>query len=85
MEDCDEDDLDAALDWLLARRARTEKKLLAHFGNDRDGQKGLPIIVYGVLTDPATTAIPPRWPIRSGSCDSALAWSAWSWWVIGGC
>ena len=24
---------------------------LAHFGHDRDGQKGLPIIVYGVLTD----------------------------------
>jgi len=24
---------------------------LAHFGHDRDGKKGLPIIVYGVLTD----------------------------------
>src|SRR5215469_13756347 len=24
---------------------------LAHYGHDRDGQKGLPIIVYGLLTD----------------------------------
>jgi transposase len=77
VEDCDEDDLYQALDWLLARQARIEKKLaqrhlaegavvlydvsssyyeghtcpLALFGKDRDGQKGLPIIVYGVLTD----------------------------------
>jgi transposase len=76
---CDEDHLYRALDWLLARQARIEKKLaerhlsegavvlydvsssyyeghtcpLAHFGNDRDGQKGLPIIVYGVLTNAA--------------------------------
>jgi transposase len=75
--DCDEDHLYRALDWLLARQARIEKKLaqrhlaegavvlydvsssyyeghtcpLARFGKDRDGQKGLPIIVYGVLTD----------------------------------
>ncbi len=26
---------------------------LAHYGHDRDGKKGLPIIVYGLLTDPA--------------------------------
>ena len=77
VEQCDEDDLYAALDWLLARQARIENKLaqrhlgeggvvlydvstsyyeghtcpLARFGKDRDGQKGLPIIVYGVLTD----------------------------------
>lgn len=25
---------------------------LAHYGHDRDGKKGLPIIVYGLLTDP---------------------------------
>lgn len=73
----DEDDLYAAMDWLLARQDRIEQKLaarhladgavvlydvsssyyegrtcpLARFGHDRDGQKGLPIIVYGVLTD----------------------------------
>ena len=72
-----EDDLYDAMDWLVARQQRIEKKLaarhltdgavvlydvsssyyegqtcpLAQFGHDRDGQKGLPIIVYGVLTD----------------------------------
>jgi len=72
-----EDDLYQAMDWLLARQARVEKKLaarhlgdgalvlydvsssyyeghtcpLARFGHDRDGQKGLPVIVYGLLTD----------------------------------
>lgn len=77
VEDADEDDLYDAMDWLLARQERIEKKLaqrhltdgavvlydvsssyyegrtcpLAVFGHDRDGQKGLPIIVYGVLTD----------------------------------
>lgn len=77
--DADEDDLYEAMDWLVARQARIEKKLadrhlsegcyvlydvsssyyegrtcpLARFGHDRDGQKGLPIIVYGVLTDDA--------------------------------
>src|SRR5437879_2308062 len=75
--DASEDDLYAALDWLLGRQPQIEKKLaarhlteggrvlydvsssyyegrtcpLAVFGHDRDGQKGLPIIVYGVLTD----------------------------------
>jgi transposase len=75
--DATEDDLYQALDWLLARQARVEKKLaarhlgdgalvlydvsssyyegrtcpLARFGNDRDGKRGLPIIVYGLLTD----------------------------------
>lgn len=74
-----EDDLYAAMDWLLARQARIENKLaarhlqdggivlydvsssyyeghtcpLAHFGHDRDGKQGLPIIVYGVLTNGA--------------------------------
>jgi transposase len=77
VQDADEDDLYAAMDWLLGRKQRIEKKLakhhlsdgctvlydvsssyyegrtcpLARFGHDRDGQKGLPIIVYGVLTD----------------------------------
>lgn len=75
--DATEDDLYQAMDWLLARQARVEKKLaarhlgdgalvlydvsssyyeghtcpLARFGNDRDGKRGLPIIVYGLLTD----------------------------------
>lgn len=77
VEDADEDDLYEAMDWLLARQQRIEKKLakrhlsegctvlydvtssyyegrtcpLALFGHDRDGQKRLPIIVYGVMTD----------------------------------
>ena len=72
-----EDDLYRAMDWLLERQKRIEKRLaehhlqegglvlydvsssyyegracrLAHYGHDRDGQKGLPIIVYGLLTD----------------------------------
>ena len=77
VQDASEDDLYQALDWLLARQERIEKKLakrhlaegclvlydvsssysegrtcpLAQFGHDRDGQKGRPIIVYGVMTD----------------------------------
>jgi transposase len=77
VEDANEDDLYQAMDWLLERKSRIEKKLadrhlaegslvlydvsssyyeghtcpLAHYGHDRDGKKGLPIIVYGVLTD----------------------------------
>jgi transposase len=72
-----EDDLYRALDWLLARQTRIEKKLaqrhlkagsivlydvsssyyeghtcpLARLGHNRDGKRGLPIIVYGLLTD----------------------------------
>jgi len=75
--DADVDELYAALDWLLARQKRIEKKLakrhlrdgdqalydvsssyyegrtcvLAVRGHNRDGKKGLPIIVYGVMTD----------------------------------
>ena len=75
--DADEDDLYGAMDWLLARQDRIEKKLarrhlsegslvlydvtssyyegrccpLAQYGHDRDGKKGRPIIVYGLLTD----------------------------------
>ena len=75
--DATEDDLYQAMDWLLERQPRIEKKLaarhlsedclvlydvsssyyeghtcpLAHYGHDRDGKKGLPIIVYGVMTD----------------------------------
>lgn len=77
VQDADENDLYAAMDWLLERKGRIEKKLAerhltdgatvlydvtssyyeghscpwAEFGHDRDGQKGLPIIVYGVMTD----------------------------------
>jgi len=75
--DADVDELYEALDWLLARKNRIEKKLarkhlktgdsvfydisssyyegatcpLATFGYSRDKKKGLPIIVYGLLTD----------------------------------
>jgi len=75
--DATEEDLYHAMDWLLARQARIEKKLaarhlgenclvlydvsssyyegrtcpLARYGHDRDGKTGLPIIVYGVMTD----------------------------------
>lgn len=77
VQDADEDDLYEAMDWLLDRKQRIERKLakrhlsdgsivlydvtssyyegrtcpLARFGHDRDGQKGLPIIVYGVMTN----------------------------------
>ncbi len=75
----DVDELYDALDWLLARQRRIERKLadrhlatddhvlydvtssfyeghtcpLAWHGHDRDGKKGLPIIVYGLMTDRA--------------------------------
>lgn len=75
--DATEDDLYQAMDWLLERQPRIEKKLaarhlredglvlydvsssyyeghtcpLAQYGHDRDGKKGLPIIVYGLMTD----------------------------------
>lgn len=75
--EADEDDLYAAMDWLLERQARIEAKLAARhlspgaqvlydvtssyyeghtcplmrFGHDRDGQRGRPIVVYGVLSD----------------------------------
>jgi len=77
VEEASEDDLYQAMDWLLARQERIEKKLaarhlregglvlydvtsgsyegrtcpLAQLGHNRDGEKGLPIIVYGVMTD----------------------------------
>ena len=77
VEDASEDDLYAAMDWLLERQERIEKKLaarhlvegglvlydvtsssyegrtcpLVQFGHNRDGDKHLPIIVYGVMTD----------------------------------
>ena len=73
------DELYDALDWLLARQRRIERKLadrhlatddhvlyyvtssyyeghtcpLARRGHDRDGKKGLLIIVYGLMTDRA--------------------------------
>jgi transposase len=72
-----EDELYQAMDWLLERQPRIEKKLaerhldegslvlydvsssyyegrscpLAQYGHDRDGKQGLPIIVYGLMTD----------------------------------
>jgi transposase len=75
--DADEDDLYRAMDWVLSRQDRIEKKLavrhlsegcfvlydvtssyyegrccpLARYGHDRDGSKGRPIIVYGLMTD----------------------------------
>ena len=85
----DVDELYDALDWLLARQKRIEKKLasrhleegglvlydvsssyyegrtcsLARRGHDRDGRKGLPIIVYGVMTNsrgcPVTVQVYP--------------------------
>lgn len=77
VEEASEDDLYAAMDWLLAHQERMEKKLaarhlreggwvlydvtsssyegrtcpLVHFGHNRDGDKQLPIVVYGVMTD----------------------------------
>ena len=77
VEEATADDLYAAMDWLLERKERIEKKLagrhleegglvlydvtsssyegrtcpLAQFGHNRDGEKSLPIIVYGVMTD----------------------------------
>jgi transposase/ribosomal protein L35 len=77
VEDATDDDLYQAMDWLLERQERIEKKLaarhlgegclalydvtstsyegrtcpLAQFGNNRDGEKGLPCIAYGVLAD----------------------------------
>src|SRR6266436_3546924 len=77
VSEASEDELYQAMDWLLERQPRIEKKLaerhlregslvlydvsssyyegrtcpLARYGHDRDGQKGLPIIVYGLLTD----------------------------------
>ncbi len=75
LEGATEDDLYAAMDWLLKRQEGIEKKLaekhlhdgtlilydvtssyytgthcsLAEFGHDRDGKKGFPQIVYGLL------------------------------------
>lgn len=75
--DADEDELYHAMDWLLERQAKVEKKLaqrhlhegaqvlydvtssyyegrtcsLMKFGHSRDGKRGRPIVVYGVLSD----------------------------------
>ena len=77
VEDADEDELYAALDWLLARQGRIERALarrhleggtlvlydvsssyfegrscpLAQLGYSRDGRRGTPQIVYGLLCD----------------------------------
>ena len=75
--DADEDDLYAALDWLLDRQERIEDRLarrhlkdgelvlydvsssyfegrscpLAKFGYSRDGKRGTPQVIYGLLCD----------------------------------
>jgi len=75
--DADENELYAALDWLLRRQGAIEAKLarrhlgegclvlydvsssyyegrscpLAKYGHNRDGKRGRPISVYGILTD----------------------------------
>ena len=77
VEDTDEDELYAALDWLLARQGRIERALarrhlrggtlvlydvsssyfegrscpLAQLGYSRDGRRGTPQIIYGLLCD----------------------------------
>ena len=77
VSEASEDELYSAMDWLLERQPRIEKKLaarhlgegslvlydvsssyyegrhcpLAQYGHDRDGQKGLPLIVYGLMTN----------------------------------
>ncbi len=77
VEDVDEDELYAALDWLIARQGRIEQRLarrhlaegtlvlydvsssyfeghscsLAQLGYSRDGRRGTPQIVYGLLCD----------------------------------
>ncbi len=77
VEDGDEEELYAAMDWLLERQRRIEKRLaarhlgegqqvlydvsssyyeghtcpLVQFGHSRDGKRGKPIVVYGVLSD----------------------------------
>jgi hypothetical protein len=77
VEGADEDDLYAAMDWLLERQARIEDRLarrhlkdgelvlydvsssyfegracpLAQLGYSRDGRRGTPQIVYGLLCD----------------------------------
>jgi transposase len=77
VQGADEDDLYAAMDWLLKRQSRVEDRLaarhlndgemvlydvsssyfegrtcpLAKLGYSRDGKRGLPQIIYGVLCD----------------------------------
>jgi hypothetical protein len=77
VEDADEDELYAALDWLLGRQGRIERALarrhleggtlvlydvsssyfeghrcpLAQLGYSRDGRRGMPQIIYGLLCD----------------------------------
>jgi Transposase DDE domain len=79
VEGADQDDLYAAMDWLLARQARIEERLarrhlkdselvlydvsssyfeghtcaLAQLGYSRDGKRGTPQIIYGLLCDRA--------------------------------
>ena len=101
LRDADEDDLYDAMDWLLQRQPRIQKRLaqrhlgedaqvlydvsssyyegrtcpLMQFGYSRDGKRGRPIVVYGVLADrrgrpvavqayPGNTADPTTVPDR---------------------
>ena len=82
----DEDDLYGAMDWLLERQGRIEKRLagrhlaegaralydvtssyyegrtcpLMRFGHSRDGKRGRPIVVYGLLADAAGRPVAVR-------------------------
>ena len=79
VEGADEDDVYDAMDWLLGRQPRIERRLagrhlaegaqalydvsssyyegrtcpLMRFGHSRDGKRGRPIVVYGLLADAA--------------------------------
>jgi hypothetical protein len=111
LETCDEDDLYAAMDWLLPRQRSIEDALaarhlrdgtlvlyvvssaavegrtcpLGEIGHARDGVRGRPQIVYGVLT--TTAGIPvaveefkgstcdlASWPARSRNSSSGSGW-----------
>jgi hypothetical protein len=78
VEGCDQDELYGAMDWLLARQERIERRLaarhlspgtlvlydvsssyfegvtcpLAKLGYSRDGKRGTPQVIYGLLCDP---------------------------------
>jgi hypothetical protein len=78
VEGCDQDDLYAAMDWLLGRQERIEQRLarrhlapgtlvlydvsssyfegitcpLAKLGYSRDGRRGTPQVIYGLMCDP---------------------------------
>ena len=112
--DADEDDLYAAMDWLLDRQARIEDRLarrhlvdgelvlydvsssyfegrcceLAALGYSRDGKRGTPQIIYGLLCDkpgrpivsrcsPASCTTTRRCPPRSTSSRTGSGSRGW--------